>query len=99
MKGKINEQQLRKIIRESYRRLMCEVYRPDMTVELIGGKYAGTYTAEQLESMFNITRYDTSGREKLDGYPILSAYGYLGPMWNGDRIRYETQEIYDTLST
>ena len=98
-KKKINEEQIRKIIRESYKRIMVnEAYRPDMTVELIGGKYDGTYTAEQLERMFNITRYDTSGREKLEGYPILSAYGYVGPMWNGDRIRYEAQDVYDTLS-
>lgn len=35
-------------------------------------------------------------REELRGQPIIN--GYLGPMWDGDKIRYETQEVYDLLS-
>lgn len=35
-------------------------------------------------------------RAELDNQPILP--GYLGPMWNGDGLRYETQEVYNQLS-
>lgn len=35
-------------------------------------------------------------RAELDNQPKVN--GYLGPMWDGDGIRYETQEVYDMLS-
>lgn len=35
-------------------------------------------------------------RAELDNQPTLP--GYLGPMWDGDGLRYETQEIYNQLS-
>ena len=35
-------------------------------------------------------------REELDNQPQFE--GYLGPMWDGDCLRYETQEVYDMLS-
>lgn len=44
-------------------------------------------------------------RPELDNQPTF--YGYLGPMWDGERdidgehyaiMRYETQEVYDMLS-
>lgn len=35
-------------------------------------------------------------REELDNLPKFE--GFLGPMWDGDRVRYETQEVYDALS-
>jgi hypothetical protein len=35
-------------------------------------------------------------RPQLQGQPIFS--GLLGPMWDGDRVRYEDQGAYDRLS-
>jgi hypothetical protein len=35
-------------------------------------------------------------RKELDNQPIIK--GYIGPMWDGGRLRYETQEVYDMLS-
>lgn len=35
-------------------------------------------------------------RAELDNQPMYK--GWLGPMWDGDRLRYETQEVYDLLS-
>ena len=35
-------------------------------------------------------------RKELDNQPKVN--GYLGPMWDGDKLRYETQEVYDMLS-
>ena len=35
-------------------------------------------------------------RKELDNQPIYD--GFLGPMWDGGRLRYETQEVYDILS-
>lgn len=38
------------------------------------------------------------GRPEMHGAPKFK--GLLGPMWDGDRgLRYETQEVYDELST
>ena len=35
-------------------------------------------------------------RAELDNQPEVD--GYLGPMWDGDHLRYETPEVYDMLS-
>lgn len=35
-------------------------------------------------------------REELDNLPKFE--GFLGPMWDGNRVRYETQEVYNALS-
>ncbi len=35
-------------------------------------------------------------RAELQGQPVFS--GLIGPMWDGDAIRYETQEVYNRLS-
>lgn len=35
-------------------------------------------------------------REELDNQPIYE--GFLGPMWDGDRLRYETSSVYRMLS-
>lgn len=35
-------------------------------------------------------------REELDDQPEFE--GWLGPMWDGGRYRYETWEVYDMLS-
>lgn len=35
-------------------------------------------------------------RQELDNQPKVD--GYLGPMWDGGMLRYETPEVYDMLS-
>ena len=35
-------------------------------------------------------------RAELDNQPMVD--GYLSPMWDGGKLRYETQEVYDMLS-
>lgn len=35
-------------------------------------------------------------RAELDNQPLVD--GYLNPMWDGGRLRYETQEMYNILS-
>lgn len=35
-------------------------------------------------------------RAELDDQPVYT--GWLGPMWDGGKLRYETQEVYDMLS-
>lgn len=35
-------------------------------------------------------------RKELDNQPIYK--GWLSPMWDGGKLRYETQEVYDLLS-
>ena len=34
-------------------------------------------------------------REELRGKPIIN--GYLSPMWDGDKLRYETKEVYNCM--
>src|SRR4051812_4828471 len=36
------------------------------------------------------------GRPGLIGHPVLR--GFCGPMWDGDAIRYESQEVYDAMT-
>ena len=31
-------------------------------------------------------------RAELDDQPIVN--GYIGPMWNGDHLRYESRDVY-----
>lgn len=60
-------------------------------------------TREELEKWvafagMKITGENFSPRQRaeLQGQPIIS--GLLGPMWDGDAIRYENQEAYNRLS-
>lgn len=83
-------------------------------VILCGGKYQGTYTRKEILEKFNPKNFTEDGeqereerkrlgfplisREELDCQPILEEFGYIGPMWDGGKLRYETQEVYDSLS-
>lgn len=76
-----------------------------MIAKVYGGKLAGTYNVEDLLKFANgktedLTERRNAGacvhRAELDNQPTLP--GYCGPMWDGDGLRYETQEIYDQLS-
>lgn len=81
-----------------------------MKAYFAGGKYDGM-TVEvstiYVNGMWNgLTSEDYSAhrangaigvpRAELDNQPKVG--GYLGPMWDGDGLRYETQEVYDMLS-
>ena len=35
-------------------------------------------------------------RAELDNQPKCN--GYLGPMWDGDKLRYESHDVYDRMS-
>lgn len=45
---------------------------------------------------FGVFGYGRFPHEELMGQAIIT--GYVGPMWDGDKIRYETQEVYNLLS-
>lgn len=79
--------------------------------EFIGGKYNGqTMTREEIESMSSGTTEDlthirqqggTCHRKELDNQPLVD--GYLPPMFSHIDygliyLRYETQEVYNTMS-
>ena len=54
------------------------------------GKFSPNYTDER-------RRGGCVPRAELDNAPLVD--GYLSPMWDGGHLRYETQEVYDMLST
>ena len=64
-----------------------------------GCKY---FKAGELEKKFEVTGYvepshnHIYANQKMIGYPRLK--GLIGPMWDGDRLRYETQAVCDALS-
>lgn len=73
-----------------------------MPVIIVGGKLNGEYTINDVINNFEVTgyveRYRNSAykNSKIVGYPRIK--GYHGPMWDGDRIRYESPEVYHSLS-
>lgn len=100
-----NESIIRKAVNESLGRLILESFDPDMDVIVVGGRQAGEYKAGELGRYFELNgtfEPDAYSLERwfknspIVGYPKL--VGYLGPMWDGNRIRYESQEVYNALS-
>lgn len=78
-----------------------------MTAIFVGGRYNGmVLEIQQVEEISNGERsMDWSEvramggcvpRAELDNRPLVD--GYIGPMWDGGRLRYETQAAYDLLS-
>lgn len=59
-----------------------------------------TMDMSHLEVTGYLKRYYYAGklipRKELEGKPIFK--GWYGPMWDGDRIRYEDEEAYDFYS-
>lgn len=61
-------------------------------------------TLDNILPAFEVRGFEWSGelnnnprnRAELQGWPIFS--GLLGPMWNGDSVRYETKEAYEIFS-
>lgn len=77
-------------------------FNPDMPVvivdengvrELVAGKLDKYYKIKGICEPFENPIYNDS---PCIGYPKLE--GYCGPMWDGDKIRYESWEVYDELS-
>lgn len=62
--------------------------------------FSGPYPAGEVVSLgFPIVGANQNPRQRqeLQGAPKFS--GLLGPMWDGDCLRYEDQKTYDLLST
>lgn len=69
-------------------------------------EFSGRYTKTKEEIIKGWERAEAQGfkvfgghrfpHEELMGQAIIN--GYVGPMWDGDKIRYETQEVYNLLS-
>lgn len=80
-----------------------------MKATFVGGRYNGLvmdtedilnsviWNGELTEDLSEVrARGGWVHRAELDNQPMVD--GYLSPMWDGDGIRYETQEVYDMLS-
>ena len=65
-----------------------------MTVEEIKAKYWNGKLSEDLSALR--ARGILVHRAELDNQPLVD--GYYGPMWDGNKLRYETPEVYDMLS-
>ena len=76
-----------------------------MKAIFVGGKLNGTeMDVEDIKKYLNVIGYshdwstersqgECVPRKELDNQPVV--IGYLSPMWDGGRLRYETQEVYD----
>ena len=77
-------------------------FEPDMPVVIVGGELQGNYIASEIAAMPQANGFVKPSQNPiyadshLIGYPILN--GYIGPMWDGEKIRYESQEAYDFFS-
>ena len=79
-----------------------ENFNPKMPVIICTTNGCFNMLAGDLEKKFNIVGYVEPSENhiyadsKIIGYPKIK--GLLGPMWDGDRVRYEDQSTYDALS-
>ncbi len=70
-----------------------------LKVTVVGGKLAGTYDVEDLWKYANgktPPSADGSARAILGNQPLLP--DYVGPMWDGDGLRYESPQVYRLMS-
>ena len=73
-------------------------------VQMVEGRMVKTeFQGDNVFPAMDVRGFEFSGinqrpgmRKELDGAPIF--VGLLGPMWDGDAVRYETQEVYNILS-
>lgn len=100
-----NESRLNKAINKAIKKVLKEdveqSYDPNMKAIIVGGDLEGEYTIKEIIEKFPIKGYEEQSQNpnlkiKLAGYPKI--YGYLGPMWDGDRVRYESPEAYEFFS-
>lgn len=70
-------------------------YGKEFTVEEIKQlpEFSGELTEDLTEQR---ARGSLVHRAELDNQPVLN--GLCGPMWDGDKLRYETWEVYDLMS-
>ena len=79
-----------------------ENFDPNMDVLICFDDHCEHLKAGELERKFKVNGYvepspnHIYANQKMIGYPILK--GLIGPMWDGDKLRYETQAVYDALS-
>lgn len=84
-----------------------QAYNDDFPVIIIGGEFNGVYTRKDIMERFHNGKYtkDLSKlrkmgfichREELDRQPLIN--GYLGPMWDGNKLRYESSQMNRILS-
>ena len=77
-------------------------FDPDMPVVIVGGDLQGHYTAQEIVDNFDVTGFVKPSENaiyadsEIIGYPHIK--DYIGPMWDGDKIRYESQDAYDFFS-
>lgn len=77
-------------------------FDPNMPVIIVGGDKQGRYVAQDIIDNFDINGYVEPSQNpiytdsQLIGYPKIK--GYIGPMWDGEKIRYESQDAYDFFS-
>lgn len=79
-----------------------------MKAKFVGGRLNGlTTTTEEIKAKYGNGEFtpDLSfkrslgiivRRAELDNQPKVD--GYVGPMWNGDHLRYESNEMYERMS-
>ena len=73
-----------------------------MDVLVVGGDKQGRYKVSDLADNFEIRGYVEPSENPiyndspLIGLPRLK--GLVGPMWDGNKVRYETQEANDFFS-
>ncbi len=103
MKVRLTESQLKDIVVECVKNILKEEEGKKLPIQIVGGHLEGLYDQDTFEKEHAnlIEGYVTPEQyphltPKLHGYPLLK--GLIGPMFNGDNIRYETQEVYDVLS-
>ena len=105
---RLTESELKNMITETVSKTLKHVLReskgfdPNMPVIIVGGDLEGHYTAQEIVDNFDIKGYKEQSpnpryaNSPIVGYPIIK--GYVGPMWDGDKIRYESQDAYDFFS-
>ena len=77
-------------------------FDPNMPVIIVGGDKQGRYVAQDIIDNFDIKGYVEPSQNpiytdsQLIGYPKIK--GYIGPMWDGGKIRYESQDAYEFYS-
>ena len=105
IKGKKPSERKRKQVDNLYNHMndrRSENIDYNMPAIIVGGKHEGYYNIGEIISKFPINGYVEASENslykdsKVVGYPRIK--GLIGPMWDGDKIRYETQDVYDALS-
>lgn len=102
---KFNKYEFRNLINECVKRVIVENNElMDLPVIIVGGPLEGKYTLADIYN--NFSDYITGEKEpsqnprinnpRLIGKPILR--DYIGPMDDGGRLRYESEEAYNFFS-